>query len=348
VWDLDNTLWDGVIGDAGPDGVTVRQDSISLVKKLDEMGVIQSIASKNNFDIAWRKIESLGIGEYFIYPAINWGRKSQSMKTVAKELNIGIDTFALIDDSAFERNEVKSALPQTRQYDVTEINRLLTYPEFDIPVTGESVKRRQSYMTEVKRKNILSSWTGDYDAYLKECKLKMQVFEPVTDEDIARCAELLQRSNQYNISRDRRDVQYISDAVKNEALRPLAYIVSDKYGDYGIVGFCCFRKTENGWELADFAMSCRVARKKIERALFNYFISTMETDEVLSIKVEKTDRNIPLCDELRKMPFGQVTDDDDILRMRYVATGSAMTDENIVEIVQGKEQQHGEDHTACR
>lgn len=79
-WDLDNTLWEGIIGDAGPDGVVVKQDSILLIKKLDEMGIIQTIASKNNFDIAWQKVESLGIGKYFIYPAINWGRKSQSMK----------------------------------------------------------------------------------------------------------------------------------------------------------------------------------------------------------------------------------------------------------------------------
>lgn len=74
----------------------------------------------------------------------------------------------------------------------------------------------------------------------------MRVEDPTTDEDITRCAELLQHSNQYNISRNRHDVQYIADAVKNEAFRPLAYIVSDKYGNYGIVGFCCFEKTRSG------------------------------------------------------------------------------------------------------
>lgn len=336
-WDLDNTIWEGVIGDVGPNGIVVKQDSISLIKKLDEMGVIQTIVSKNNFDIAWQKVESLGISEYFIYPAINWGRKSQSMMAVAKELNVNIDTFALIDDSVFERNEVKAALPQTRQYDVTEINQLLTYPEFDIPVTEESMKRRQSYVTEAKRKNILSSWAGDYDAFLKECELKMQVFKPTTDEDIARCAELLQRSNQYNISRNRHDAQYIADTVKSEVFQPLAYIVSDKYGNYGIVGFCCFEKTENGWKLVDFVMSCRVAQKKIERALFNYFTSTMAVDEVLSIRVEKTDRNMPLCDELRKMPFENIVDDNNILQMQYVVIGPMMIDENIIEVVEGKE-----------
>ena len=136
-----------------------------LIKRLDEMGVIQTITSKNNFDLAWQKIVSLGLGDYFIYPAINWERKSQSMMAIAKELNINIDTFALIDDSAFERDEVRSALPQPRQYDVSEINSILLYPEFDLPITEESKNRRLSYMIEAKRKNILSSWDGDYDAF---------------------------------------------------------------------------------------------------------------------------------------------------------------------------------------
>ena len=125
--------------------------------------------------------------------------------------------------------------------------------------------------------------------------------------------------------------------MKNEAFRPLAYIVSDKYGNYGIVGFCCFEKTRNGWKLVDFVMSCRVAQKKIERALFNYFTSTMATDEVLSIRVEKTDRNMPLCDELHKMPFENMVDDNDILQMQYVVIGTTMIDENIIEVVEGKE-----------
>ena len=84
-------------------------------------------------------------------------------------------------------------------------------------------------------------------------------------------------------------------------------------------------------------MSCRVAQKKIERALFNYFISTIVTDEVLSIRVEKTDRNMSLCDELHKMSFENMVDDNDILQMQYVVIVPTMIDENIIEVVEGKE-----------
>lgn len=80
-----------------------------------------------------------------------------------------------------------------------------------------------------------------------------------------------------------------------------------------------------------------MAQKKIERALFNYFTSTMAVDEVLSIRVEKTDRNMPLCDELRKMPFENIVDDNNILQMQYVVIGSMMIDENIIKVVEGKE-----------
>ena len=335
-WDLDNTLWEGVIGDAGQDGVVVKQDSMALIKRLDEMGVIQTITSKNNFDLAWQKIVSLGLGDYFIYPAINWGRKSQSMIAIAKGLNINIDTFALIDDSAFERDEVRFALPQTRQYDVSEINSILSYPEFDLPITEESKNRRQSYMIEAKRKNILSSWAGDYDAFLKECNLKMQVFTPSSEEDISRCAELLQRSNQYNISRNRHDAVYIAEALKSELYRPLSYIVSDKFGNYGIVGFCCFKMIDGGWQLVDFVMSCRVAQKKVERALFKYVTATMKKEEILSLVVEKTDRNMPLCDELRKLPFENLADNQDVLKMQYIVTNSPLIDESIIEVIEGK------------
>lgn len=331
-WDLDNSLWDGVIGDVGPDGVTVKECSVSLIKKLDEMGIIQTIASKNNFDIAWNKVESLGLGDYFIYPAINWGRKSQSMKAVAKELNININSFALIDDSAFERNEVRSALPQTRQYDISDISEILSYEEFDIPVTEESKKRRLSYMTEAKRKNILSSWAGDYDEFLRECELYMQIFKPTSEEEITRCAELLQRSNQYNISRERHDIQYIKSVVKDDNYCPIAYRVNDKYGNYGIVGFCCFEKVIDGWKLVDFVMSCRVAQKKIERALFRYFISNMSVGHCLSIKVDKTDRNMPLCDELKKMPFEIVTNNSQELYLVYRHEDAKFCDDFIVKV----------------
>src|SRR5262249_32601793 len=91
VWDLDNTLWQGVIGDAGPENVSPNVAVLEMIRALDERGIVQSIASKNTYEIAWAKVESLGLADYFLYPAIHWGPKSESLKGIADELNINVD-----------------------------------------------------------------------------------------------------------------------------------------------------------------------------------------------------------------------------------------------------------------
>lgn len=331
-WDLDNTLWNGVIGDDGPEGVTVRQSSVNLIKKLDEMGVLNTIVSKNNFDIAWNKLVEIGIDKYFLYPAINWGRKSQSLKAIAKKININIDTFVVIDDSLFERIEISSALPQVRVFDVVEVPNLLSRPEFDIPVTTESKKRRESYLVDMKRNDIFASWSGNYDAFLRDCGLKMHIFAPKAEEDVNRCVELIQRSNQYNVSGIKRDKEYMNMLLKDKSYKSYGYRVEDKYGKYGIVGFASFKVYEGEYLLTDFVMSCRVAQKKVERAFLNWFICRQKDGMVIRINVNKTNRNMPLRDELAKMPLTVDSDDDKMICMHIVKGADAFCDDNIIDV----------------
>ena len=100
------------------------------MRKLDERGILQTIVSKNDHHEAWAMVEKLGLAEYFLYPAIGWGRKSDSLRRIAERLNIGLDTFAFVDDSAFERAEVAEALPMVRVYDEkgTSLEQLLSLP----------------------------------------------------------------------------------------------------------------------------------------------------------------------------------------------------------------------------
>ena len=333
-WDLDNTMWDGVIGDDGPEGVTIRESSVDLIKKLDEMGVLNTVVSKNNFDIAWDKLVEIGIDKYFLYPAINWGRKSQSLLAIAKKININIDTFAVIDDSVFERNEISSALPQVRVFDVTDVHTLLDRKEFDIPVTEESKKRRESYQIDQKRDTIFASWSGNYDDFLKDCKIRMEVFHPQREEDINRCIELIQRSNQYNVSGIRRDKAYMDMILNSTDYQSFGYRVEDKYGKYGIVGFASFKKQDNDSMLTDFVMSCRVAQKKVERAFLNHYINKQVVGAVIRIEMNKTNRNMPLRDELTKMPFVVDSDDDKIIRLYYKKGGNPFLSDDIIEVIE--------------
>ena len=136
VWDLDNTLWDGTLIETDdPNTLPLKPGVRELMEELDRRGIIQSVASKNDHDATMAVLERLGIAEYFLYPQIHWNPKSGSVEQIAKNLNIGIDALALIDDTAFERQQVVSVWPQVRTYDVTEIGELLTKPEFDVPAT---------------------------------------------------------------------------------------------------------------------------------------------------------------------------------------------------------------------
>lgn len=331
-WDLDNTLWDGVIGDTDNGNVTLKPDSVKLIKELDQRGILQTIVSKNTFDIAWAKINEFGIQEYFLYPAINWGRKSQNMVSIANELNINIDTFAFIDDSVFERNEVATSLPQVRTYDVQEIPDLLSKPEFNLPITIESAKRRESYLIDRERKSIKASYGNDYDSFLRDCMMHMKMFRPSNQEDKERCIELLQRSNQYNISKDKRDRDGFEQIVSDKNYQLYAIQVYDKFGDYGIVGFASIQQTAmKRYEIRDFVMSCRVAQKKVERAFFNELFYKFKTDDTIVINLYKTSRNKPLQDELKCMPF-VITENDEYLECSFIIGSSSFCEDNIIKV----------------
>ena len=335
-WDLDNTLWKGIIGDDGADNVQVNQDALTLIRQLDERGILQTIASKNNHDIAWGKIVELGLEDMFLYPAINWEPKSKNLQHVADMLNIGVDTFVLIDDSSFEREEVSSALPEVRVYDAADISTLLNNPEFDVPVSEESKLRRQSYLNEAKRKKFSTNYgksEDDYISFLRACGMEMSIFTPVSDVDKTRCLELLLRSNQYNVSGHRYDKDEFTKLLQSPNYKCLAFRVRDRFGDYGIVGFSSLEMGQQDIILKDFVMSCRVAMKHVERAFFQSIMNSSLLPKCDGIKIIaiKTPRNNPLREQLLKMPVTIEYEDNICLRMT-IKNSVAFVDEGIISI----------------
>ena len=156
----------------------LRKNVELVVRTLDERGILQTVASKNHHDDAWRLVESFGLGQYILHPAINWDEKSLSLTRIAKKLNIGIDTFALIDDSSFERAQVERALPTVRTYPESELLELLERSEFAVPITQESKTRRLSYVTEVQRQETSTQFGDDYEAFLRSCSIHMRGLRP--------------------------------------------------------------------------------------------------------------------------------------------------------------------------
>ena len=273
VWDLDNTLWDGIlIEHDGDEPLKLREGVLSLIKALDERGIIQSVASKNDFEPAFEMLKKLEIDDYFIYPQINWGAKSDSLMTIAKSLNINIDTFAFIDDSDFERKQVGSALSSVRVYDETRVADLLSEKPFDVIVTEDSKKRRAMYKAEEKRNIIKTESSANIEDFIKQCELEVELFKPETDEEKLRCYELVLRTNQLNMSGIKYSEEEFRNVITRENVRTYAMSCKDIFGEYGIVGFIQYAVEENKVVFKEFAMSCRVAGKYIESALFSYIL----------------------------------------------------------------------------
>ncbi len=302
VWDLDNTLWQGTLAESP--SVEPKSEVLDLIVRLDERGILQSICSKNNFEPAWRELERLGISEYFLHPAINWGQKSENIAEIARKLNIGLDTFALIDDSAWERTEVAKALPQVRTYSELEIARLLEHEEFDVPVTSASKARRNSYKSEIVRNIHKAKFSANYEEFLLSCNMEMVLFHPTAEDDVLRCWELVQRSNQLNISGKRYSQDDFKTLLADEHALAIGIKCRDRFGDYGTIGFVRIDLSGETPAITDFVLSCRVAQKKVEHAFLKE-ISKQLSDlgyQELDVCFLKTGKNIPLLLTFKELP----------------------------------------------
>ncbi|MBQ2445074.1 MAG: HAD-IIIC family phosphatase [Oscillospiraceae bacterium] len=310
VWDLDGTLWDGILIETDDPNTLRPKDGVrELIQELDARGILQSVASKNDYDNAYPILESLGLAEYFLYPQIHWNAKSNSLRDIAKSLNIGIDSLALMDDSVFEREQVRSALPQVRVYDVCEAPVLLSLPEFQVPITEESRRRRSMYRAEEQRNALRSSENTDTVEFLKKCHLQARLFEPTSEAEQLRSYELVVRTNQLNMSGKKYTPQEFASVLSMDGHKSFAMSCGDDFGDYGIVGFGQYRIEKDTMIFTEFAMSCRVAGKYVESALFSALL-TQEGCNSGRFTVQKTKKNTLLRRSLEEIGFQILADSD--------------------------------------
>lgn len=317
VWDLDHTLWDGTIGDDDADDVDLFAGRQALLHDLDQRGILLSIASKNDHHVAWSHIQRLGLDELFLYPAIHWAPKSGSLKQLAAELNIGIDSLAFVDDSSFERAEVTQALPQVRVYEPHQLSDLLTLPEFDVPATDESRTRRAKYQAEAQRRTIQADWQGDVTSFLRSCDIQLHIGPP-DDSHWARCLELINRSNQFNLSGRRYERDELLSLAERDDSEALAFTVTDRHGDYGLVGFALFERAGADARLVEFVMSCRVAQKMVESTFVAWYARQRQQEGgTLQASVHVTQRNGPMRDALGEIGFQPESTEADVQHLRF-------------------------------
>jgi len=300
VWDLDGTLWDGILAENGD--VRLRPEIPEIVRALDERGILQSIASKNDHGNAWKKLEEFGLSEYFLHPQIHWSPKSESIRTIARALNLGLDSFAFLDDSSFERAEVGAALPEVTTHDGARIAGMLQNPRFEGSATKDARSRRRYYVEDAVREQERSQAGGDYLRFLGSCEIQLDIaeYEPA---DFERVAELLQRTNQLNFSGRHYTREDVAALVADARWSKYVLRCRDKYGDYGAVGFSIVSWERNHIAVGDFMLSCRVQSKFVEQAFFAMLRRQMTEPATLRVNYRATGRNRAAYEVLTAIGF---------------------------------------------
>lgn len=268
VWDLDHTVWDGVLLEG--DTLSLRPGVREAVEAFDQRGILQSVVSKNEYEPAWEHVVRFGLADYFLYPQIGWAAKSASIRKIAKDLNIGLDTFAFIDDQAFERDEVRYAEPSVRAFDPEELPRLLEFDEF-YPrfLTEDTARRRLLYQADIARQKEEQAFGGPNDAFLATLDMALDV-APAKADDLRRVEELALRTNQLNTTGKSYDYDELERLRTSPDHRLLVAELTDRYGTYGKIGVVLIHCTPTIWTIQLLLMSCRVMSRGIGGPLITF------------------------------------------------------------------------------
>ena len=278
VVDCDNTLWDGVVGEVGADGLVFNDTQVELhgvLTRLSQSGVIICLCSKNeDFDVwsAFDNRHDFGLSRESIVAAmINWNPKSENIRQLAARLNLGMDSFIFIDDNPVECAEVQAACPQVLVLqwprDVERARQLLRHTwELD-PKQGtkEDAKRTQMYREEFKRQELLDDNLSFAD-FIKGLELEVDL-RPLNEEDLPRASQLTMRTNQFNFTTIRRKESELKPLMEDEAFECGTIRVHDRFGDYGLVGLFIAKIHEDALELDTFLLSCRILGRGVEHHL---------------------------------------------------------------------------------
>jgi FkbH-like protein len=330
VWDLDNTLWEGVLVEDGPDKLRLKPGIKRVIEELDQRGILQSVASKNNSDEALAVLKKFEIDEYFLSPQISWRPKSNAVQAIARQLNIGLDTLLFVDDSQFELQEVSTAVPDVRTINATRYMEIVGLEECRASVTAESRERRKMYRVEAQRRDVAESFADDYIAFLRHCEIHMNI-RPMAEENLERVHELTQRTNQMNFSGNRYDRDVLKQILSTSYLDTYVLDVEDRFGTYGVVGFCI---VDNRVPLmTDLMFSCRIQSKRVEHAFLAYLVKKYiaETGREFWANYRKTPRNAPSGQVFSDLGMQESENNGGISRLIF-PKDRAVPDDGVVKI----------------
>ncbi|MFX0576904.1 HAD-IIIC family phosphatase [Nocardia nepalensis] len=290
VWDLDNTLWAGTLLEDRH--VQATEAVREVIRTLDARGILQSVASKNDHDLAWPRLEALGIAEYIVLPHIGWAPKSDSIRQIADKLNFAHNTIAFIDDQSAERAEVAFHLPDVRCYSPDHLLALPSLPEFSPrDVTVDSRRRRQMYQAGFKRDADREAFTGPDEEFLRSLELELCIGRADAAE-LSRVEELTLRTSQMNATGVHYSDTVLRELCADPAHEVLVATLTDRFGPHGAIGVLLLEKRVDCWHLKLLATSCRVVSFGVGTAILNWLVDQAARADVhLVADFRATQRN---------------------------------------------------------
>jgi len=303
VVDLDNTLWGGILGEDGLDGLQMADSGSGLAYRrfqrslleLRRSGILLAICSKNNpaeaIDALRSHPDCLLRPTDFAHMEIGWGLKSEAIVRTAEKLSLGLDSFVFIDDSPVEREEVVRALPSVDVLDFPRdpselVSALGDYLGFDtLRQTEEDRKRADAYVHEAQRSAIKANSKSPEEFY-RSLGLQLGIFS-ARSEQAGRLHQLLMKTNQFNLTTRRISGDEFRALLGNRTYMVVGLRVSDRFGDSGITGLAIVDQgSHDAWTVRDFLLSCRVLGRTVENAFLSWLITRAARGGVNNVAIQ--------------------------------------------------------------
>ena len=282
--DADNTLWGGIVGEDGADGVLIgdsfpgnafRALQYVLAYQAANGSLLAMLSKNNETDVAevfdTRQADLVLTPKHFATMRADWNSKADNLRSVAEELNLGVDSFIFIDDNDVELDEVRQRLPAVTPIKVTdepseiaELTSQLT--AFRFSKVSEEDRQRTTMMQVESGRKAAAAEAQSHDQFLASLALTVRVFRPQSAH-VGRVTQLINKTNQFNLTTIRRDEAEVSRLVKSADHRVYAAEVADRFGGYGLVAVAIVDTADTVWDVDTFLMSCRVLRRGVENAI---------------------------------------------------------------------------------
>jgi len=311
VLDLDNTLWGGIVGEDGFDGIELGHtsngkafvDFQKYLLSLWHQGIILAINSKNNYDDAMKVIQEhpnmILREKNFASIQINWNDKAQNLKQIASEINIGTNSMVFFDDDKINQERIKQEFPEVLTIELPKDSSqyssiLKEINDFNVlQQTDEDAKRGEMYAQQRER-NELKQSISNIDDFLKQLNIQVKI-KKSNEFLIPRISQLTLKTNQFNLTTKRYHEEEIRELTNNKNYEVGCAQVEDKFGDNGITGVYIVDKNEKNWIIDTFLLSCRIMGRGIEDAILSQILKDAKQNGVEEVRAKfiPTEKNKP-------------------------------------------------------